>query len=78
MPKKNLTGKVFSTKMAKTAIVGVESIKAHPLYKKRMKRVKKYKVHNDIGAKDGDTVIIEEFRPLSKDKRFRVIRIFSE
>jgi small subunit ribosomal protein S17 len=73
MPKK-LTGKIVSNKMQKTVVVEVERIKEHPKYKRRYKLHKKYKAHDEKGEyKTGDTVIIEECRPLSKDKRWKVI-----
>ena len=76
MPKSRLTGKIVSDKMEKTLIIEVERIKKHPLYEKRFKVHKRYKVHYD-GKKIyniGDKVIIEEARPLSKGKRWRVIK----
>ena len=75
MPKKQLTGKVVSDKMQKTVVVEVERIKEHPKYKRRYRVSKKYKAHAEIGeVKVGDKVLIEECRPISKDKRWRVIR----
>jgi len=74
MPKKQLIGKVISNKMQKTAVVLVGRIKEHPKYKRRFKVKKKYKAHDEKGEyKIGDRVIIEECRPLSKEKRWRVI-----
>lgn len=74
MPKKHLKGTVVSDKMQKTVIVEVERLKEHPRYKKRYKIHKKYKAHNEKGEyHTGDKVVIEECRPLSKDKRWRVI-----
>ena len=74
MPKKRLKGKVISTKMKKTVVVEVERIKAHPKYKRRYKVHKKYKAHDEKEiCKEGDLVIIEECRPISKEKRWRVI-----
>lgn len=73
MSKKQFQGIVISDKMKKTVVVEVERIKAHPKYKKRFKVHKKYKAHDEKGEyKAGDKVIIEECRPLSKDKRWRV------
>ena len=61
--------------MQKTVVVEVERIKEHPKYKRRYKVHKKYKAHDEKGEyKTGDKVIIEECRPLSKDKRWRVIK----
>ena len=74
MPKRQLTGEVISDKMQKTVVVRVERVKEHPKYKKRYKIHKKYKAHDGKGEyKVGDRVIIEECRPLSKEKRWRVI-----
>ncbi len=75
MPKKQLTGTIVSNKMQKTLVVEVEKIKQHPRYKKRYKVHKKYKAHYNEGEFNvGDKVIIEESRPISKDKRWRVIK----
>jgi len=75
MSKRQLIGKVISNKMQKTVVVEVERIKEHPKYKRRYKVHKKYKAHDEKGEyKTGDKVIIEECRPLSKDKRWRVIK----
>ncbi|NLP43426.1 MAG: 30S ribosomal protein S17 [Peptococcaceae bacterium] len=69
-------GKVVSDKMDKTIVVAVETKKRHPLYKKTMKLTKKYKVHDEKNeAKIGDTVVIMETRPLSKDKYWRLVEI---
>lgn len=75
MPKRQLTGTIISNKMQKTVVVRVERIKEHPKYKRRYKTHKKYKAHNESEEyKVGDKVIIEECRPLSKEKRWRVIK----
>ena len=75
MPKKRLTGKIVSTKMQKTLVVEVERIKQHPKYKRRLKIHKKYKTHYNEGEfKIGDRVIIEECRPISKDKHWKVLK----
>ncbi|NLT20600.1 MAG: 30S ribosomal protein S17 [Syntrophomonadaceae bacterium] len=69
-------GTVTSDKMEKTITVSVETVKQHPLYKKTIKTSKKYKVHDENNeAKTGDIVKIIETRPLSKDKRWRLIEI---
>ena len=74
MPKKRLQGKVVSTKMPKTVVVRVERIKEHKKYQKRYKVSKKYKAHFEKGEyKVGDRVIIEECKPISKDKKWKVI-----
>lgn len=74
MPKCQLTGIVISNKMQKTVVVKVERIKEHPRYKRRYKVHKKYKAHTDQECRVGDKVVIEECRPLSKEKRWRVIK----
>ena len=69
-------GKVVSDKMDKTIVVAVEDRVAHPLYKKITKRTYKLKAHdekNECGI--GDTVRVMETRPLSKDKRWRLVEI---
>ena len=74
MPKHKLTGTIVSDKMQKTVVVNVERVKMHPKYKRRYKTHKKYKAHDEKGEFHvGDKVVIEETRPISKDKRWRVI-----
>jgi small subunit ribosomal protein S17 len=69
-------GTVISDKMEKTVIVGVERKVAHRLYGKKITRTKKYYAHDEAGeAKQGDLVRIVETRPLSKQKRWRVVEI---
>jgi small subunit ribosomal protein S17 len=76
MPKKVYTGKVVSDKMDKTIVVAVTRTFQHPLYKKTVKKVTKFKAHDEENkCKTGDTVQIIESRPLSKDKRWQVIKI---
>ena len=75
MPKKKLTGVVVSDKMQKTVVVSVERVKEHPKYKRRYKIHKKYKAHDESQQYHvGDTVVIEETTPISKDKHFVVIK----
>ena len=70
------TGKVVSDKMEKTVVVAIERRVKHPVYGKMMTRTKKLKAHDEENsAKVGDTVRIMETRPLSKDKRFRLVEI---
>ena len=70
--RKTLIGEVVSTKMAKTIVVEVDRQKAHPYYKRVVKRSKKFYAHDENGAaKLGDVVKIEETRPLSKLKRWQ-------
>lgn len=69
-------GKVVSDKMEKTIVVAVETYKRDPLYGKRVKVTKKFKVHDEENsAKIGDVVRIAETRPLSKDKNWRLVEI---
>jgi small subunit ribosomal protein S17 len=73
MAKKTLQGIVVSDKMQKTVVVLVESIKEHPKYKRRFKVHKKFKAHDEKGEfHTGDKVVIEETKPLSKDKNWIV------
>ena len=70
------TGKVVSDKMDKTIVVAVEDHVKHPLYKKIVKRTYKLKAHDENNeCKVGDTVKVMETRPLSKDKRWRLVEI---
>ena len=74
MPKRIMQGVVVSDKMEKTIVVNVERKFPHPLYKKFIKRSKRYHVHDeDNQFKMGDIVKIQESRPLSKTKRWEVI-----
>ena len=71
MSKRILTGKIVSNKMQKTVVVAVTSIKAHPKYKKRFKSTKKYQAHYEGEMLNiGDTVMIEESKPISKNKNW--------
>ena len=77
--RKVYTGRVVSDKMDKTITVLVETYKVHPLYKKRIKRSKKFKAHDENNvAKVGDIVRIMETRPLSATKRFRLLEVVEE
>lgn len=72
--KKRFSGVVVSDKMNKTVIVRVDRVRVHPKYKKRYTASKRYKVHDEKGQhKEGDKVVFIECRPLSRDKRWRVI-----
>lgn len=69
-------GKVVSDKMDKTIVVAVETYKKHSLYHKRIKYTKKFKAHDELNqAQTGDTVKIMETRPISKDKRWRLVEV---
>ncbi len=70
-------GVVVSNKMKKTIVVQVDRSKVHPKYQKRYKVSKNFKVHDEENAaKIGDRIIFEECRPLSRDKRWRLVSIF--
>jgi small subunit ribosomal protein S17 len=74
--RKNRIGKVVSDKMEKTIVVAIETKVRHPLYGKTVNRTTKFKVHDENNeAKIGDRVSIMETRPLSKDKRWRLVEI---
>ena len=79
MPKKVYTGKVLSDRMDKTVVVGVTRLYQHPVYKKTVKKVTKFKAHDEENkCKVGDTVSIIEARPLSKEKRWAVLEIIEK
>ena len=74
--RKTRTGRVVSNKMDKTIVVAVKNNARHPLYKKIVKKTYKVKAHDEYNdAKIGDTVTVMETRPLSKDKRWRLVEI---
>lgn len=68
-------GVVVSNKMAKTIVVKVDTLKTHPKYRKQYRSSKKYKVHVEESGKFalGDTVVFQECRPISKDKRHKIV-----
>ena len=72
---KTLTGTVTSLKTIKTATVSVTTRWQHPMYKKIMKKTKKYLVHDELGAKLGQEVTIAETKPISKRKRWTITDI---
>lgn len=75
MSKRQLKGIIVSNKMQKTVVVEVERVKEHPRYKRRYKVHKKYKAHYNEGEfKIGEKVIIEECRPISKDKKWKILK----
>ena len=74
--RKVLVGRVVSDKMDKTIVVAIEDSVKHPLYKKIIKRTVKFKAHDEKNeCKAGDRVRIMETRPLSKDKRWRLVEV---
>jgi small subunit ribosomal protein S17 len=76
--RKTRLGLVVSDKMQKTVVVAIERRVPHPVYGKMVTRTSRLKAHDEENtAKTGDTVLIAETRPLSKDKRWRVVEIVS-
>lgn len=74
--RKTRIGRVVSNKMDKTIVVAIETLVRHPLYKKSVKRTTKFKAHDENNECNiGDTVKIMETRPLSKEKRWRLVEI---
>lgn len=77
--RKTRVGVVVSDKMDKSVVVKVKSTRRHPHYGKTMRHVRKFKAHNEgNAARAGDTVLIAETRPLSKEKRWRVVQILEK
>ena len=77
--RKTMIGQVVSDKMDKTIVVAVKDSYQHPLYKKTMKRTYKLKAHDELNQCGvGDRVRVMETRPLSKDKRWRVVEIIEK
>ncbi len=77
--RKTRTGKVVSDKMDKTVVVAIADHVQHPLYKKIVKRTVKLKAHDENNeCRIGDRVLVMETRPLSKDKRWRVVEIIEK
>ena len=76
--KKTMTGFVVSNKMDKTVVVRVERKFSHPVFKKVVKTTKKYKVHDEKNeCLEGDFIRIQETRPLSKQKRWRLLDVIT-
>ena len=76
--RKTKIGRVVSDKMDKTVVVAVDSYRPHPLYKRAVRRIKKFKAHDEQNTcQVADVVRIEETRPLSKEKHWRVVEILS-
>ncbi|MBN2158820.1 MAG: 30S ribosomal protein S17 [Spirochaetes bacterium] len=74
--RKQLIGKVVSNKMNKTVVVELENLVMHSLYKKSVRRTKRIKSHDEKNeCSVGDLVLVEETRPLSREKRYRLIEI---
>ncbi len=64
--------------MQKTAVILVERLVSHPVYKKRVHKSKRFKAHDEIGVKVGDTVKIESIKPISKDKHFKIVEVLKK
>ncbi len=76
--RKTKTGRVVSDRMDKTIVVSVERLTRHPIYKRVVKATKKFAAHDELNeARIGDTVLIEESRPLSATKRWRLVEVLS-
>ena len=76
--RKTKVGRVVSDKMDKTIVVSIERLQRHPLYKRVIRLTTKFKAHDELNeARVGDTVLIEESRPLSATKRWRLVEIVS-
>ena len=74
--RKQLVGRVVSNKMDKTIVVAIENLIMHSLYKKSVRRTKKIKSHDEKNeCAVGDLVMVEETRPLSREKRYRLVKI---
>ena len=74
--RRSKVGRVVSDKMDKTVVVSVERLRRHPIYKRVVRLSSKFKAHDESNAAQvGDTVRIEESRPMSRDKRWRVVEV---
>jgi small subunit ribosomal protein S17 len=78
MPAQEVIGKVVSDKMQKSVVVAVERKVRHGVYGKMQRRTSKFMAHDEVGAKTGDTVAIVESRPLSRSKRWVVLRVIDK
>ncbi|HOA98728.1 MAG TPA: 30S ribosomal protein S17 [Candidatus Atribacteria bacterium] len=77
--RKRLTGEVVSNAMDKTVVVKVVRISEHPLYRKKIRKASRFSAHDENGiCAVGDRVLIEETRPLSKTKRWRVVTVLQK
>jgi small subunit ribosomal protein S17 len=79
MPVKQEIGIVISNKMEKTIVVKIEDRYSHPIYSKTLAKTKKYLAHDELETCNiGDQVLVEECRPLSKRKRWKLIKVISK
>lgn len=76
--KRRLKGKVVSNKAEKTVSIVIERSKIHPIYRKRFVSSKKFLAHDEIGVKEGEMVVIEETKPISKNKKWIVVSKIDE
>jgi small subunit ribosomal protein S17 len=76
--KRKLKGKVVSAKSIKTVTVEIERKKTHPIYRKSYVSTKRFLAHDELGTVENDYVIIEETRPISKNKKWIVVKKVSE
>jgi small subunit ribosomal protein S17 len=77
--KKRRTGTVVSNKMDKTVVLSTHRMTKHPLYKKYIKKRVRFKAHDQNNScQVGDTVLVQEARPMSKDKRWKVVKILEK
>ena len=79
MPVKQEVGVVVSNKMQKTIVVRIEDRYSHPMYSKTLSKTKKYLAHDELeSCSIGDQVLVEECRPLSRRKRWKLIKVLSK
>ncbi len=76
--KKRFNGKVVSNKSEKTVSVLAEKRKNHPIYRKKVVSSRKFLAHDETGSREGDIVVIEEVRPISKNKKWKVVENISK
>ncbi len=75
---KVFSGRVIATKIGKTAVIAVERVTIHPLYKKRFRRIRKYPVHDELGVEVGDIVKFADSKPYSKTKKWKIIEVVNQ
>ena len=75
MSSKKFKGKIVSAKMQKTVVVAVELPKRHPIYDKVVKNTRRFKARNEINAVLGNNVLIQEYKPFSKDVTWKVVEV---
>jgi small subunit ribosomal protein S17 len=76
---RTIQGRVVSDKMDKTRVIRIETIKLHPIFRKSMKRTRRLKIHDEHNvSKEGDLVLAVETRPLSREKRHRLLKVLEQ